>query len=105
MQDLDETWQVLIQILARPPKTLSQSGIGQKQPINFKLLRRGRDFLSKSYRVGNLRQKRYKEKNLSINKNFCLVQTKCSISFLTTRTYAISITVLGKSIGQSRYQE
>ena len=86
MQDLDKTWQVLIQILARPPKTLSQSGIEQKKPIKFKLLLWGKIHLSKSYRNGNLRQKTYKEKITSIIINICLDQPKRSISILTNRT-------------------
>ena len=46
----------------------------------------GKGRLSKSYRVGNLRQKRYKEKIISINNHFCLDQPKRSICFLTDLT-------------------
>ena len=42
--------------------------------------------LSESYQIENLRQKRYKEKSLSIKDNLCLDQPKRSVSFLTTRT-------------------
>ena len=52
-----------------------------------------------------MRQKSYKEKILSINYNCCLDQPKRSISFLTNRTNAKSITVLVKSNGRSRYQD
>ena len=45
----------------------------------------GKRRLSKSYRVGNLRQKMYKEKFISINNNNCLDQPKRSLSILTNR--------------------
>ena len=45
----------------------------------------GKRLLSKSYRVGNLRQKRYKEKIISISNNNCLDQPKRSLSIPTNR--------------------